>query len=270
MGSTVILRLRPPDKPLADAQTSRRKEVSSTSMFGDSRSFPRGPSSLHNLVLENCAGSKRSDMAADNASHNVSFFPIQGPLPRLYMLYNPETSPQHKAETERVEYQRPAGGQTKDILSETHTSPAESAGTSDRLNQPLKNSKLTWSVFDFWRGSLAIVIDGPAVDGSEGRVSSRPVVEEMLGTLPEISAPVDVSGVLLDDEAQMPSATGDAGVRGLSAAGPASPAGNGSIVESQIVGHTPRISLTREDGHDATATPGVFVPLHVAKVCTGL
>jgi hypothetical protein len=52
-------------------------------------------------------------MAADNASQDVSFFPIQGPFPRLYMLYDPETSPQHEAEIERVEHQRPAKGQAK-------------------------------------------------------------------------------------------------------------------------------------------------------------
>lgn len=62
---------------------------------------------------EPAPASQHSIMAANKHNQNVSFFPIQGALSRLYMLYNPKPLPHPQAETERVESQQSARGQTK-------------------------------------------------------------------------------------------------------------------------------------------------------------
>lgn len=94
-------------------------------------------------------------------------------------------------------------------------------------------------------------------------------MEEIPGTLPKVSDPVDVPGVPLNDEAQTPSVRWGVAGAGLSAAGPTSLAGSVLIVEARTAGHTPRGSLPRAGAHDVTATPEGFPLLQGPTVCTG-
>jgi hypothetical protein len=90
-------------------------------------------------------------------------------------------------------------------------------------------------------------------------------VGETPGTSPKVSAPVDVPGVLLNDETQTPSERWDAGVHDLSATGPISLAMNELFGGSRTAEHIPHLSSTRADADDVTATPEAFSPLRGSR-----